>query len=78
MKRKPGPSQEVYRRQAGLGISKANLSQHLAILKAAGVVYTHREGRQLRCGLSTPAVNQTTALLRDIMRSQAREQRRLI
>jgi len=64
--------------QANLGISKANLSQHLAILKAAGVVQTHREGRRLRCGLSTPAVSRTTALLRHVMKSQALARHRLV
>jgi ArsR family transcriptional regulator len=62
--------------QETLGISKANLSQHLAILKAAGVVNTHREGKQLSCGISMPEVKQATALLRTMLKSQVRENRR--
>lgn len=62
--------------QKGLGISKANLSQHLAILKAAGVVATRREGKQLHCGIAMPEVKQATTLLRNILKAQGRESRR--
>lgn len=62
--------------QEGLGISKANLSQHLAILKAAGIVSTHRQGKQLHCGIAMPEVKQITALLRNVLKAQMRESRR--
>jgi len=62
--------------QAGVGISKANLSQHLSILKSVGVVSTHREGKRLRCGLSIPEAKRATALLRSMMKSQQRKARR--
>ena len=55
--------------RSGLGISKANLSQHLAILKAGGIVSTTRIGRELYCGLSTPGAKQITALLRSMTSS---------
>ena len=63
--------------QAGLGISKANLSQHLGILKSAGIVSTRREGKQLYCGISMPEVKQATALLRKMINSQVRAARRV-
>jgi DNA-binding transcriptional ArsR family regulator len=53
--------------QAGLGISKANLSQHLGVLKSAGVV-----GKQLYCRLAMPEVKQAMTLLRAMTKSQAR------
>jgi DNA-binding transcriptional ArsR family regulator len=62
--------------QAGLGISKANLSQHLGILKSAGLVATRREGKQLYCGISMPEVKQATALLRTMIKIQMRANRR--
>ena len=62
--------------QAGLGISKANLSQHLAILKSAGVVSTRREGKQLHCGIAVPEVKQATAVLRSLLKAQGKEARR--
>lgn len=62
--------------QKGLGISKANLSQHLAILKSAGVVSTRREGKQLHCGIAMPEVKQATAVLRNLLKAQGKESRR--
>ena len=58
--------------QAGLGISKANLSQHLGILKSAGIVGTRRDGKQLFCGLCMPEVKQAMTLLRTITKIHAR------
>lgn len=58
--------------QAGVGISKANLSQHLSVLKSAGVVSTSRVGKRLHCGLSMPGAKQTAALLRSMMKSHQR------
>jgi DNA-binding transcriptional ArsR family regulator len=63
--------------QVELGISKANLSQHLALLKSAGIVTASRVGKQLYCSLSRPEVAQASKLLRRIMKSQARETRQL-
>ena len=63
--------------QVELGISKANLSQHLALLKSAGLVTASRVGKQLYCSLSRPEVTQASKLLRHIMKSQVRETRRL-
>lgn len=64
--------------QAGLGISKANLSQHLGILKSAGIVGTRREGKQLYCGLSMPEVKQAMTLLRTMIKIQVRANRRTV
>jgi ArsR family transcriptional regulator len=62
--------------QQGLGISKANLSQHLAILKSAGVVSTRREGKQLHCGLAVPEVREAMGVFRNILKAQSKEIRR--
>ena len=62
--------------QQGLGISKANLSQHLAVLKSAGVVSTRREGKQLHCGLAIPEVREAIGVLRSILKAQSKEIRR--
>jgi DNA-binding transcriptional ArsR family regulator len=58
--------------QGGLGISKANLSQHLGVLKSAGIVGTRRQGKQLYCGLAMPEVKQAMTLLRAMVKIQAR------
>ena len=62
--------------QQGLGISKANLSQHLSVLRAAGVVSTQREGKQLYCGISMPEVKQASTLLRTMTKAVSRGNRR--
>lgn len=38
--------------QQQLGISKANMSQHIGVLKSAGVIQVRRQGRQFFCSLS--------------------------
>lgn len=58
--------------QEELAISRANLSQHLTILKAAGVVTTHREGKQVYCSLAIPEVEQACHLIRSVLRAQIR------
>ncbi len=62
--------------QAGLGISKANLSQHLSVLRAAGVVSTQREGKQLYCGISLPEIREASTMLRNVTRAVSRASRR--
>jgi DNA-binding transcriptional ArsR family regulator len=63
--------------QEQLSISKPNLSQHLAILKAAGVVSTRREGKQVYCSLAFPEVKSACRLIRDVLRAQIRQGQRL-
>jgi DNA-binding transcriptional ArsR family regulator len=63
--------------QASLSISKANLSQHLAILKAAGVVVTHRNGKHVHCHLAIPEVKKACSLIREVLRAQIRSGRNL-
>lgn len=60
-----------------LGISEANLSQHLAVLKAAGVVATQRTGKQVHCFLAIPEVKQACALISDVLRAHIRNGQRL-
>jgi ArsR family transcriptional regulator len=60
-----------------LEISEANLSQHLSVLKAAGVVTTRRTGKQVHCHLALPEVKQACALIRNVLRAQIRNGQRL-
>jgi DNA-binding transcriptional ArsR family regulator len=63
--------------QLKLGVSTANLSQHLAVLKAAGVIVTRREGKNVHCALAIPEVKQACLLIRNVLRAQLRNGRRL-
>ncbi len=69
------PVSELRRR---LGISEANLSQHLTILKAAGVVHTRRTGKRVHCYLALPEVKEACALICAVLRAQVKSGRRLV
>lgn len=62
--------------QEKLSITKPNLSQHLAVLKAAGVVFTRRDGKQVYCSLAFPEVKSACRLLRNVLRAQIRQSHR--
>jgi ArsR family transcriptional regulator len=64
--------------QATLGISKTGISQHLAILKSAGVVMTRRNGKQIICSLAIPEVKQACQLIRKVLEAHIAESHRLI
>lgn len=64
--------------QSELGITAANVSQHLSILKAAGVVSTRREGKQIYCSLTLPEVKQACQLIRNVLRAQVQNGRKLV
>jgi len=64
--------------QQALGISKANFSQHLAILKAAGAVTARRNGRSVYCALALPEVKQACHLIRKVLRGQIRRQHKIV
>lgn len=49
---------------AQLGLEQANVSQHLAILRAKHVVTTRRAGNQMYYALRDPVLSQILALLR--------------
>jgi DNA-binding transcriptional ArsR family regulator len=63
--------------QEQLSISKANLSQHVTILRAVGVIVTHREGKQVYCSLAIPEVKQACHLIRNVLRAQIRSGQQL-
>ena len=64
--------------QEEIGISKANLSQHLAILRSAGVIVTRRNGKQVVCALAIPEIKQACQLIRNVLRVQIRQAKELV
>ena len=50
-----------------LGVSKANLSQHLAILRRAGVVAVRRDGVHVHYRLTFPEITKLCAAMRDLL-----------
>ena len=68
------PVSELHQR---LGVSEANLSQHLAVLRGAGVIATRRKGKQVQCYLAIPEVKLACALISDVLRAQVKNGQRL-
>jgi len=64
--------------QRELGISKANLSQHVTVLRSAGVVVRRREGKQVYFSLAMPEVKQACQLIQHVLRAQIRNGQRLV
>lgn len=64
--------------QQALKITVPNVSQHLSILKAVGVVKTRRDGKQIFCSLAIPEVKTACSLIRDVLRAQVRNGRELV
>ena len=58
-----GPT-EVGRLAAALGVSQPNLSQHLAVMRAAGMVDAERDGREIRYRVADPEVLVACDLMR--------------
>lgn len=61
-----GPT-EVGRLAAALGISQPNVSQHLAVMRSAGIVEAERDGREVRYRLSDPDVVVACDLMRGVL-----------
>jgi DNA-binding transcriptional ArsR family regulator len=64
--------------QKSLGVSKANLSQHVMVLKSAGVIARRREGREVFFSLAIPEVKQACKLIQHVLRAQIRQGQRIL
>ena len=60
-----------------LGISKANISQHLAILRQQRVVVSRREGVNIYYRISNPKIVKACALMREVLMEQLTKEGRL-
>jgi len=61
-----------------VGVSQANLSQHLAVLRARGVVRATREGNGVRYSLANRKIVEACVLIRSILAEQVGERRAAI
>ncbi len=68
------PAGEIQRK---LGISKANLSQHISILRSAGIVSTRRDGQMMICSLAIPEVKEACQLVRKVLVAQLEDARKI-
>ncbi len=58
---------EVGRLAQLIGASQPNVSQHLSVLRTAGMVEAEREGREVRYRLADPDVMVACALMRSVL-----------
>ena len=58
---------EVGRLAETIGASQPNVSQHLAVLRSAGIVEAERDGREVRYRLADPDVTVACAIMRAVL-----------
>ena len=61
-----GPA-EVGRLAEAIGASQPNVSQHLAIMRNAGIVEAERSGREVRYRLADPDVTVACGIMRGVL-----------
>ena len=61
-----------------IGLSKANLSQHMSILKSKGVIQTRREGLNVYYRISNPKIIQACNLMREVLLEQLQEKGKMV
>jgi ArsR family transcriptional regulator len=61
-----------------LGVPKANVSQHLAVMRLKGILNSRRDGVNIFYRIANPKVVQACALMREVLTEQMQEKSRLI
>jgi ArsR family transcriptional regulator len=60
------------------GLSKANLSQHMSVLKAKGVILSRREGVTVYYRISNAKIIEACTLMREVLLEQIQEKGRMV
>jgi DNA-binding transcriptional ArsR family regulator len=61
-----------------IGLSKANLSQHMSLLKSKGVILTRREGINIYYRIANPKIIQACHLMREVLLEQFQEKGKMV
>lgn len=61
-----------------LDIPKANVSQHLSVMKKMGILKSRREGVNIYYSISNPKVIEACNLMREVLTEQLRERERIL
>jgi len=61
-----------------IGLSKANLSQHMSILKLKRVVVSRREGLNIYYRISNPKIIQACDLMKEVLLEQLQEKGKIV
>jgi len=60
-----------------MGINKANISQHLAILRHRSILETRRHGRTIYYRISNPKITEACTIMRAVMMEMLKEKVKL-
>ncbi|MFQ5465377.1 MAG: ArsR/SmtB family transcription factor [Thermodesulfobacteriota bacterium] len=61
-----------------MGLTKSNISQHLAVLKRAEMVRARREGTHIFYSMANPKIIEACRLMREVLMEQLSEKQRLM
>lgn len=61
-----------------IGLSKANLSQHMGVLRSKGVILTRRDGVNVYYRISNPKIIQACHLIREVLLEQFQEKGKMV
>lgn len=61
-----------------LGVPKANVSQHLAVMRNTGVLTNRRDGVNIYYSLASPKVTQACMLMREVLTERLKQKSGLI
>ena len=61
-----------------LGVPKANVSQHLAVMRTKGVLINRRDGVNIFYSISNHKVIQACTLMKEVLTEQMRERSKLL
>ncbi|MEN6616670.1 MAG: metalloregulator ArsR/SmtB family transcription factor [Syntrophorhabdus sp.] len=60
-----------------MGINKANMSQHLTILRQKGLVIARRDGTSIYYRLTSPRISEACSIMREVLVETLREKERI-
>ncbi len=63
---------------AAIGVRQANVSQHLAIMRQAGLVATRRQGNTIYYSLKNPVITQACNIIKQFLVDKLSEDQHLI
>lgn len=61
-----------------LGVPKANVSQHLAVMRHKGILKARREGVNIYYSIANPKVVQACTLMKEVLTEQLKEKNKLL
>ena len=60
-----------------MNIAKANLSQHLSVMRQKGILVTRREGTMIYYRLARPKITEACAIMREVLMDSLADQEKL-